>query len=257
LAFFKAPEFMQTLRECQIAARLRVVNWAKDGKVVSPLAQSFEAVLYRVYKPGQQEAPEPSVKNQEAERKVQDVPTVKDLLTARAPPWNRVAPVVIKTILGAITDKGLLEAFVLHYMNAGLVARYEALGCEEDSDSTVIGAQISHILCQTGNQAIPSLVRALAAKQTDAATKALMLAGDTFEAAIALVENQVAAYAGMATVYGLVGKKAESHNYAKLGLSELEKMKRGPAAQALSDTIFPADIFDQMERQLRACLANE
>jgi hypothetical protein len=53
LAFFKAPEFIPVLTECQIPARLRVVNWAKDGKVVGPLAQSFEAVLYRVYKPGQ------------------------------------------------------------------------------------------------------------------------------------------------------------------------------------------------------------
>jgi hypothetical protein len=128
LAFFKAPEFVPALTECQIPARLRVVNWAKDGKLVGPLAQSFEGVLYRVYKPGQQEAPERSVPNQEADRKVQDAPTVKDLLIARAPPWNRVAPVVITTILAAITDKGLLEAFVLQSINAGLVARYEALG---------------------------------------------------------------------------------------------------------------------------------
>jgi hypothetical protein len=57
LAFFKAPEFIPVLTECQIPARLRVVNWAKDGKVVGLLAQNFEDVLYRVYKPGQQEAP--------------------------------------------------------------------------------------------------------------------------------------------------------------------------------------------------------
>jgi hypothetical protein len=36
---------------------MRVVNWAKDGKVVKPLAQSFEEVLYRVYKPQPSEAP--------------------------------------------------------------------------------------------------------------------------------------------------------------------------------------------------------
>jgi hypothetical protein len=48
LAFFKAPEFVAVLKECQVPARLRVANWAKDGKVVGPLAQSFEAVLHRV-----------------------------------------------------------------------------------------------------------------------------------------------------------------------------------------------------------------
>ena len=53
LAFFKAPEFMRMLEDCQIPARLRVANWAKDRKVVSPLAESFEVVLYRVYKPSQ------------------------------------------------------------------------------------------------------------------------------------------------------------------------------------------------------------
>jgi hypothetical protein len=201
-------------------------------------------------------ASERSAPNQKAERKVQDSPTVKDLLIARAPPWNRVAPDIVKTILAAIADKGLLEAFVMHSMNAGLVARYEAL--DGDSDPTVIRAQISQILCETGNRAIPTLTKALAAKQTEAATKALMLAGDTFEAAIALAKNQIAGYAGLATIYGLVGNRAEAHKYARLGLSELEKMRQDPASRALRhSTIFPADIFDQMERQLRTCLANE
>jgi hypothetical protein len=257
LAFFKQPKFAPALAECQIPARLRVVNWAKDGKVVAPLAQSFEAVLYRVYKPGQPEGPERSVPNREAEREVQNAPTVKDLLIERAPPWNRVAPVVIKTILAAITDKGLLEAFVMHSMNAGLVAKYEAIG--RDSDPTAIRAQISQILCETGNRAVPTLAKELAAKKMEAATKTLMLAGDAFEAAIALAKNQIAAYAGLATIYGLVGKRAESHEYARLGLAEVEKMRRGPLGQALRDgsAIFPADILDQMERQLRTYLANE
>jgi hypothetical protein len=181
-------------------------------------------------------------------------PTVKDLLIARAPPWNGVAPLIIKTILEAITDKGLLEAFVLHSMNAGLVARYEALG--GDTDPTVIRAQISQILCETGNRAVPTLAKELAAKKMEAATKTLMLAGDAFEAAIALAKNQIAAYIGLATIYGLVGKAAEAHKYARLGLSELEKTRQDPASQALRESsIFPADILDQMERQLRSYLA--
>jgi hypothetical protein len=193
------------------------------------------------------------MKNQKAERKMQEVPTVKDLLIDRAPPWNRVAPAIIEIILAAITDKGLLEAFVLHSMNADLVAKYEVLG--RDSDPTVIRAQISQILCEAGNRAIPLLAKALQANQEDAAHKALQLAGDTFESAIALANNQIAAYVGLATMYGLVGKKTESQSYAERGLSELEKMRRGPASLAMRDsTIFPADILDQMERQLRTFL---
>jgi len=135
------------------------------------------------------------------------------------------------------------------------MARYEALG--EDSP-TVIRAQISHILCETGNRAIPTLAKALTGKQVEAAQKAMMLAGDTFEAAIALAKNQIAGYIGLATIYSLVGKAAEAQKYARLGLSELGKMRHDPASQALRDsTIFAADIIDQMERQLRTFLENE
>lgn len=49
LAFFKNPEFKARLWDCQMPARLRVLNWLKAGKVVGPLAKSFETVLYRVY----------------------------------------------------------------------------------------------------------------------------------------------------------------------------------------------------------------
>jgi hypothetical protein len=51
LAFFKNPEYVPALRECQLPARMRVFNWANEGKVVKLLAQNFEEVLYRRYKP--------------------------------------------------------------------------------------------------------------------------------------------------------------------------------------------------------------
>jgi hypothetical protein len=188
-------------------------------------------------------------------RGAQSAPTVRDLLIARAPPWNKVPPIVITTILEAITDKGLLEAFAMHSMNADLVTRYEALG-QDGSSAEEVRAQVSQILCETGNRAIPSLAKALAAKQTDAAHKAIMLPGDTFEAAIALAKNQIGAYLGLATMYSLVGKGTEAQKYAKLGLSELQKMRLLPEASALrGSSIFPPDILEQAERQLRGYLA--
>src|SRR5216684_2748821 len=105
--------------------------------------------------------------------------TVKELLAARAPPWNRVAQTVINSVLEAITDKGLLEAFVRLSMNVGLVPRYEALG-GEDADPRVIRAQISQILCETGNRALPPLGESIAAGRREAAIKALTLADDAF-----------------------------------------------------------------------------
>jgi|SRR5665213_436917 len=180
-------------------------------------------------------------------------PTVRDLLIARSSPWHRVAPIVIDTILDSITDKGLLEAFVLQSMNAGLIVKYEAF--YSDTNSEVIRAQICQILCATGNSAIPSLAKTLDSKQMDSAAKALALASDTFEAAIALVQNQIAAYTGLAAVYGLVGKIAESQKYAKLGLLELDKIRANLVAVSLRyRTAFPAGMLDQAEKKLRTYL---
>jgi hypothetical protein len=74
--------------------------------------------------------------------------------------------------------------------------------------------------------------KAHAAKQDDAAFKAMMLACDTLETAIALTKNQIAAYVGLATVYSMVGKSKEAQNWAKQGLSELDKMRQDPSASA-------------------------
>ena len=39
------------LQEVQMVARLLVIEWAGDGKVVVPLAKAFEDTLYKLYKP--------------------------------------------------------------------------------------------------------------------------------------------------------------------------------------------------------------
>ena len=117
-----------------------VEEWRKRKERVEPFMQTAvaEKEIYereiellrrqQRYKPDQQ--PERSVPRQEAERE-EDTP-LTSLLTARAPPWNRVAPIVIKTILAAITDKALLEAFAFHSMRReqarGRVRQHERRG---------------------------------------------------------------------------------------------------------------------------------
>lgn len=51
LGFFKNPELFDGLKEAQIVARLQVAEWCREGIVVVPLAQAFEDVLYKLYKP--------------------------------------------------------------------------------------------------------------------------------------------------------------------------------------------------------------
>ena len=51
LHFFKNPEMLMRLREAQLNARLTVLEWAKEGKVVGVIAATFEDVLYNRYRP--------------------------------------------------------------------------------------------------------------------------------------------------------------------------------------------------------------
>ncbi len=62
LAFYKKPELIGTLSEFQVPARMRVLNWLKDGKIVPLVAKAFEDTLYRLYKPNNflDVQPEPS-----------------------------------------------------------------------------------------------------------------------------------------------------------------------------------------------------
>jgi hypothetical protein len=171
---------------------------------------------------------------------------------AHTPPWNGIASNVVEAILDGITDKVLLGAFVAASMENDLVARYEPLG-REGSDSTVICAQISHILCQTGHRALTSLVKALEAKEMQAAAKAACLAQNTLESAIALANYQIVAYAGLAVMYGMTGKLAQCHDYAKRGLAELAEMRCLNPPMPKNAAI-PANALDQVERQLRRYL---
>lgn len=49
LNFLKRSELSSRLERAQLGAREKVARWAVDGKVVGPLAGSFEAVLKRIF----------------------------------------------------------------------------------------------------------------------------------------------------------------------------------------------------------------
>lgn len=170
---------------------------------------------------------------------------------AQTPPWDRVPSSVVDPILDSITDKVMLDDFVLTSMEQNLVPRYEALGRESTPD--IIRAQMSHILCLAGNQAIALLAKALDMNDIENARKAYQLAMNAFEPAIALAKNQVVAYAGISAAYGMVSKRSESHEYAKRGLAELAEMRR--TAPNDLNRVFPPEALDQMEQHLRSLLA--
>jgi hypothetical protein len=170
----------------------------------------------------------------------------------QTPPWDRIPSPVIDAILDGIADKVLLDAFVQTSIEQDLVTRYEALG-REVAGPDIIRAQVSQILCLTGNQAIASLAKALETNDQEGAGKAYQLVMKTFEPAIALAKNQVVAYAGISAAYGMVSKRSESHEYAKRGLAELAEMRRlGPS---FHNQVLPPEALDQMEQHLRNLLA--
>ena len=63
---------------------------------------------------------------------------------------------------------------------------------------------------------------------------------------------------GLARLYEVVGKSAQSHDWAKRGLVEVEQMRHGFAELGIApfqgSAIIPADALDQMEQQLRGYL---
>jgi hypothetical protein len=241
----------EELARIQLLSRMTVLDWVKARKLNPLIAKTFEDSLYKLYKPvapvakiDHEMQPKPFYINRTREER-------REWL-AHTPPWDRLAPVVIDAILNGITDKVLLEAFVLTSMEQNLVDRYEQLGRENDGP-TVIRAQISQILSETGFRVIGSLEKALKAKQMDAAGNTAALAANIFEPAIALAKDQVAAYFGMAHLCRLGGKREECHDWAKRGLAELDEMRPYKSAMQRS-TVLPTDLFDQEEKYLRMIL---
>ena len=49
--FFKRPDFMPHLREAQILARIKMLEWLEDKLVVPVIVKNFEEVLHTLYKP--------------------------------------------------------------------------------------------------------------------------------------------------------------------------------------------------------------
>lgn len=181
-------------------------------------------------------------------------PSARSLIKARSPPWHKVAPIVIDAIFEALDATELFDCFVLSSMENNLVSRYEQLG-HEDRNVSIIRAQISGILCQAGFQKLAALEKEVNNKRIDSATKIGFAATNIFEPAIAMSKDQIGGYIGMAAIYELLGVKAKCHEFAKRGLLELQKIKQSAAGQAMRhSTVFPPDMLDQEERQLRGYL---
>jgi hypothetical protein len=174
------------------------------------------------------------------------------MIKARTPPWDKPAPIVIDAIFEALDATELFDCFVQSSMENNLVSRYEQL---DSQDRNVIRAQISQILCQAGFQKTAALEKEVKNNRIESARTLGFAATNLFEPAIAMSKDQIAGYIGMAAIYDLLGVRPKSQEYAKLGLSELHKTRQSAAGQAIRDsTVFPADMLDQAERQLRGYL---
>jgi len=53
LNFFKQPEHVPQLFEAQLLARMKMIEWLQEGLVAPLLVESFENILYKLYKPDQ------------------------------------------------------------------------------------------------------------------------------------------------------------------------------------------------------------
>jgi hypothetical protein len=68
-----------------------------------------------------------------------------------------------------------------------------------------------------------------------------------------LAKNQIVAYIQLSTIWGITGKRKECHDYATRGLAELAQIRRS-GIPIHESKVFPPDMLDQEEQQLRRCL---
>jgi hypothetical protein len=172
---------------------------------------------------------------------------------AHTDPWNRLRSPVVEAVLDGFTDKLMLQKFVLASTDVGLVSSYKRLGRRGlfADAPTVIRAQISQILCLAGNRTLENFLRAIASKNLKAANEAFNLLDDLYELAVALANNP-AALVGLAMTHGALGNREKCHDYAKRGLAYVAELRQ--AGAIVRSTVFPPDMLDQMERQLREFL---
>jgi hypothetical protein len=193
-------------------------------------------------------------------------PTIMELLSVRAPPWDCVSSEFIGLVVDVLGDKGLVDTFVWRSMEHELLARWAVISKRDVHCSApeVIRAQISQILCETGNRSLPAFTKALASGQRDKSVEAVKLCIDCFETAIAFERSQIAAYIELAQIYATYGDagireyRDKSREYAKMGLLILAEMRDDPGSRALArgeSSVIPPYIFDQAERQLRRLAA--
>jgi hypothetical protein len=182
--------------------------------------------------------------------------TFRSLIKSRTPPWHRVPDLVIDAVFEALDHTELFDCFVRASIDNKLVVQYEGLGREHENVS-IIRAQISEMLCKAGSQKIEAMQNYLTNNEMENAQKIGLAATDLFEPAIAMSRNQIVAYIGMATVYGLLGVKMRGQEFAKRGLLQLEKTRQTAAERAIrSSTVFAADMYERLAQQLHGYLGD-
>ena len=155
-----------------------------------------------------------------------DAAAKKDWLS-NTTPWRTLDPAIIDALTGKFRDNPMFEVFIVISMEHNLVARYAELAKDKLENSDLICSQIATMLCFFGNAS----VRVMGDLMHDCSGNRSKLehhyriVRDAFEVCIILDHNQLQAYAGLATAYGLIGKSEECVNYAQQGLSKLQELK--------------------------------
>jgi hypothetical protein len=175
----------------------------------------------------------------------------RTLLETRSPPWHRVTPAVIDAIFEALADPEQLDDFLRASMDKKLVRQYNKLG-RQGRNVTLARVQMSTILCRAGFHDITVLGKALKKGRATELNANGPLTVTLFEAAISLSPDQIPAYVGMATVYGLLSIPAKRDEYTRRGLIQLSELRR--REPIIKDNDIPADAYDIMERRLRSLL---
>ncbi len=189
-----------------------------------------------------------------------ETPEEKREWFANVPMWNKVNPQLLEEISEKFGSNPLFEVFVITSMETGLVDEYVKLG-HRGYVPGIGCTQVAGVLCKEGIASVNKMTQLMQAPRIDKG-KIVPLCSEiinTLEPAIALDENQILAYLGLAHMKAMLDRRQEAIDMAKQGLNkviELKDKKTPFHMSQLPEVRSMAEQLDEMEQTFQKIISD-
>jgi hypothetical protein len=182
-------------------------------------------------------------------------PLERKVWFSRTRPWNRIDSKIIDALINRFGNNPMFEVFVVTSIEHNLVLRYEQLN-KIDQEEAVICSIIATMLCEVGTHSAKKMIALHGdfQKNMKEVRKCYGIVRNTLETAIILDENQIAAYAYLSVVLGLIEKFDDGLKYARQGIAKIQEIRKSNVPFHLSDIDVinnACETMDDIEKTLR------